>query len=150
LQVNDEGISLAGPGYLEVLAGGSVNLGDATGIVTTGSLTDPRLPTNGAALVVGAGFGTTAGGSLRQPAYQPFINAYLAPGAAGAPSAYASTLIDYMQQLNPIANANLGYSAALTAFDALTHSQQLPLLAQVLSDVLSATGLAHTTQGRKL
>jgi filamentous hemagglutinin len=144
LQVNDEGISLAGPGYLEVLAGGSVNLGDATGIVTTGSLTDSRLPANGAALVVGAGFGTNGSGNLRQPAYQPFINAYLAPGAAGAPSAYASTLIDYMQQINPIANANLGYSAALTAFDALTHPQQLPLLAQVLSDVLSATGLAHT------
>jgi hypothetical protein len=52
-----------------------------------------------------------------------------------------------MQGLNPTANANLTYAAALTSFEALTPAQQLPLLAQVLSDELSATGLAHTLQG---
>jgi filamentous hemagglutinin len=52
-----------------------------------------------------------------------------------------------MQQLYPLSDANLSYGAALTAFEALTPAQQLPLLSQVLSDVLSTTGLAHTTQG---
>ena len=147
LQGNPIGINLAGPGYLEVLAGGSINLGDSNGIVTSGSLSDSRLATSGAAVIVGAGFGANGDGSLRQPAYQAFTNAYLAPNAAtGAPGSYAQTLIDYMAQVNP-ASAGLGYSAALTSFEALTSAQQLPLLAQVLSDELSATGLAHTLQG---
>jgi filamentous hemagglutinin len=147
LQGNPIGISLAGPGFLEVLAGGSINLGDSNGIVTSGSLSDVRLPSTGATVILGAGLGTNGDGSLRQPAYQAFTNAYLAPNSAtGAPSSYAQTLIDYMEQLNP-AMAGLGYSAAVTGFEALTPAQQLPLLAQVLSDELSATGLAHTLQG---
>jgi filamentous hemagglutinin family protein len=144
---NDNGIALAGPGHLEVLAGGSINLGDANGILTTGSLTDPRLAATGASLVAGAGWGTD-GGTLRQPAAQSFIGKYLAPDAvSGNPSAYAATLIGFMQQIDPTANAGLSYAAALTAFKALTPAQQLPLLAQVLSDELSATGLAHSLQG---
>jgi filamentous hemagglutinin len=147
LEENPNGINLAGPGFLEVLAGGSINLGDSNGIVTSGSLSDVRLPTTGATMILGAGFGTDSGGSLRQPAYQAFTNAYLAPNAAsGAPGSYAQTLIDYMTQINP-ATPGLGYSAALSSFEALTPAQQLPLLAQVLSDELSATGLAHTLQG---
>ncbi|MGA2188627.1 MAG: filamentous hemagglutinin family protein [Steroidobacteraceae bacterium] len=145
---NPNGIELAGPGHLEVLAGGSVNLGDSNGILTTGSLSDTRLPVTGASMVVGAGLGMNADGGLRQPAYQNFITAYLAPNATtDAPSIYASTLVSYMQALNPTANASLAYPAALTSFEALTPAQQLPLLAQVLSDELSATGLAHTLQG---
>jgi filamentous hemagglutinin len=145
---NDEGIVVAGPGYLEVLAGGSINLGDSTGILTTGSLSDSRLPQTGATLLVGAGFGAGATGGLRQPDYQAFINAYLTPDqTTGAPSAYSSALISFMQNLNPTANANLSYSQALASFEALTPAQQLPLLAQVLTDELSATGLAHTLQG---
>jgi hypothetical protein len=52
-----------------------------------------------------------------------------------------------MQQLNPTTNANLSYSAALTAFEALTPAQRLPLLAQVLNDELSITGINHTVHG---
>ena len=142
---NNNGIRLAGPGYLEVLAGGTLNLGDGAGLLTSGSLSDVRLPSAGASIVVGAGFGTT-GDSLRQPAYQPFISAYLVPSPSGAPSAYAQALQTYMAALDP-ANAGISYPAALAGFQALTSAQQLPLLAQVLSDELSATGLAHTTQG---
>jgi filamentous hemagglutinin len=144
---NSEGITLAGPGYLEVLAGGTVDLGDSSGIITSGSLSDSRLPTTGAGLVAGAGFGTQAGGGLRQPAYQAFINSYLAPSPNGTPGAYAADLVSYMQQLNPVADANATYGTALSAFDALPRAQQLPLIARVLSDELSATGLAHTLQG---
>jgi filamentous hemagglutinin len=144
---NTNGISVAGPGFLEVLAGNSINLGDSNGIVTTGSLSDLRLPTSGATMILGAGLGNNGDGSLRQPAYQAFAEAYLAPNAAtGAPGSYAQTLVGYMEQIEPGA-PGLGYSAAVTAFEALTPAQQLPLLAQVLSDELSATGLAHTLQG---
>jgi hypothetical protein len=145
---NNTGIAVGGPGYAEVLAGGSINLGDGNGVITSGSLTDSRLPSSGADIIVGAGFGTNANGSFRQPASASFINTYLAPNArTQAPSSYASNLIAYMQGLNPSANANISYPAALTAFEALTPAQQLPLLTAVLMDELSATGLAHTLQG---
>jgi hypothetical protein len=148
LELNTNGITLGGPGYLEVLAGGAVNLGDGNGIITTGNLSDVRLPSTGATLLVGAGLGTNADGSLRQPDNQAFIQSYLDPNATtGAPSAYAADLIGYMQQLYPASDANLSYPAALASFNALTPAQQLPLLSQVLSDELSATGLAHTLQG---
>ena len=143
---NPSGITLAGPGALEVLAGGDLNLGDAAGIVTSGNLTDTRLAATGASLIVGAGFGTNSGGGLRQPAYTSFINTYLAPNSAGTPGPYANTLAPYMQQLYP-GDTNLSSASALAAFEALTPAQQLPLVSQVLSDVLSATGLAHTIQG---
>jgi hypothetical protein len=147
LLLNSLGIDVGGPGHLEVLAGGSINLGDANGIVTTGSLADSRLPTAGATMVVGAGLGANANGTLRQPDIQDFITAYLAPSSSGSPSAYAAALVSYMQQLNPTANANLSYPQALAGFAELTRAQQLPLIAQVLTDILSATGLAHTLQG---
>jgi len=144
---NLNGINLAGPGYLEVLAGASINLGDANGILTTGSLSDPRLSSTGASLIAGAGFGTNVVGGLRQPDDQAFINAYLAPASGtGAEGAYAGTLVNYMQQLYPT-DGTPSYASALTSFEALTPAQQLPLLSQVLSDELSATGLAHTQQG---
>ena len=52
-----------------------------------------------------------------------------------------------MRQLAPSASSSLSYAGALKAFEALTPAQQLPLLAEVLADELSATGLAHTVQG---
>jgi hypothetical protein len=148
LQPNASGITVAGPGYVEVLAGGTIDLGDGNGIVTSGNLTDSRLSSTGASIIAGAGFGMNAGGGLRAPAYQSFTSAYLAPNAkTGAASAYASNLISYMEQLYPGSDAGIGYKAALAAFEALTPAQQLPLLSAVLSDELSATGLAHTLDG---
>ena len=145
---NTNGIELAGPGHLEVLAGGSINLGDANGILTTGSLTDSRLPAAGASMVIGAGLGTNASGGLRAPDYQAFIDTYLAPNAkTGATGAYAGALASYVEQIDPDASGASKPAALLAAFEALTSAQQLPLLAQVLSDELSATGLAHSLQG---
>jgi len=142
---NHAGITLGGPGYLEVLAGEDINLGDSDGIVSSGSLQDPRLAAGGASLLVGAGLGQNAAGGLRWPNAQAFIGKYLGPQADGSPSAYATPLVAFMQQFDP--DGGLGYAAALSAFRLLTPAEQLPLLAQVLSDELSATGIAHNTQG---
>jgi filamentous hemagglutinin family protein len=147
LLANTEEIQIGGPGFLEVLAGGAINLGDSFGILSTGNLADSRLPSTGASVIVGAGFGSVAAGGIRPPATQSFISSYLAPSSSGQASAYASDLIAYMQQLYPSADANSSASAALTAFQSLTPAQQLPLVAQVLNDILSATGLAHTLSG---
>jgi filamentous hemagglutinin len=144
---NGEGIRVGGPGFVEVLAGGTIDLGDGTGVLTSGSLADSRLPAQGASILVGAGLGNSGSG-LRQPDNQAFIASYLAPNpSTGAPSIYAANLTAFLQQLNPTTYAGLSYQAALSAFEALTPAQQLPLLASVLSDELSATGLAHTLNG---
>jgi filamentous hemagglutinin family protein len=143
---NTAGIQVGGPGYVEVLAGNNINLGDSTGIVSTGNLNDSRLAASGANLVVGAGLGSSGGG-LRQPAYAPFISTYLKPGASGAPSAYAPQLIAYMKQLLGLSDSDsLSYADALNSFQALPVKQQLPLVAQVLYAELSATGIAHNSQ----
>jgi hypothetical protein len=147
LQANSEGISLAGPGYLEVLAGGTLNLGDGNGILTSGSLTDSRLASNSASVVAGAGFGTNASGGLRLPAVAPFISTYLAPDKSGAASAYAPDLIAYMQSLAPTTYTSATYATALSGFESLNFQHQLPLLSQVLMNELNETGLAHTKSG---
>src|SRR5208283_3901912 len=145
---NNDGIRVGGTGYVEVLAGGTIDLGDGTGVLSSGSLADSRLPAQGASIIVGAGLGENSSSGLRQPDNQAFISAYLAPNpSTGAPSIYAANLIAYLEQLNPTAYAGISYKAALGAFEALTPAQQLPLLASVLSDELSATGLAHTLDG---
>ena len=147
LTSNLAGIHVAGPGYVDVLAGGAIDLGDSNGLVTTGSLSDVRLPGTGATLVVAAGLGRNADGSLRAPAYDAFIQHYLSPASGGSASPYASTVTQYMAQLYPLADASLSDAQALAAFLLLPRQQQLPLLAQVLSAELNATGLAHTRSG---
>jgi len=147
LQSSSEGIQVAGPGVVEVLAGAGINLSDSNGIVTTGALNDPRLPESGASLIVGAGFGASPAGGLRSPADANFINAYLAPATDGAPGAYAALLESYVAGLDPATNSNLTYGESLALFRALPMQAQLPLLSQVLYDELSATGIAHTVQG---
>ena len=146
LQVNGAGITVGGGGYVDVLAGGSINLGDSAGIVTTGSLDDARLASGGASLVIGAGFGTLPLGGLRQPDYSGFIGTYLPSGSGGGGSTYAADLTAYMQQLFP-ADAGIGYAAALAQFQALPSAQQLPLLSQILLAELNTTGLDHTLHG---
>ena len=146
LGTNSSTIQVGGPGYIEVLAGGNINLANSLGVLSTGNLSDVRLPSGGATLVVGAGFGKNADGTLRMPDYDAFIAAYLLPDAKGNPSPYAGRLVSYMQQLNP-AQINLSQSQAQTEFLALPRKLQLPLLSQVLSTILSDTGLAHSTDG---
>jgi filamentous hemagglutinin len=146
LGTNLTAIQVGGPGYLEVLAGGGINLANSLGVLSTGNLNDVRLPSGGATLVVAAGLGRAADGTLRSPAYDPFISQYLLPDAAGDPAPYASQLLSYMQQLNPD-QANLSQSQAQAEFLALPRKLQLPLVSQVLSAQLSATGLAHSLLG---
>jgi filamentous hemagglutinin family protein len=144
---NAQGIDIAGPGTVELLTGRNVDLGNSNGVVTSGSLNDPRLPAGGASLVIGSGLGNNADGSLRQADYANFIAKYLAPGPGGTESRYADELTAYMAQVEPVDGGSLTYDEALAAFQALPAKQQLPLIAKVLSEELSATGLAHSTDG---
>ena len=50
-----QGIKVNGPGRLELIVGGSVDLGDSKGIVSKGNLENPYLPVGGADILVMAG-----------------------------------------------------------------------------------------------
>ena len=143
LLANSAGIQLAGTGFLEVLAGGSINLGDGAGFTTSGNLTDSRLPSTGATALTGAGFGQNPGGGLRLPATNAFITKYFAPDNSGNPGSYGNLLVPYMQQLEPTAYVNATYATALTGFEGLTFQQQLPLMNKVLSTIFDAAAVEH-------
>ncbi len=55
LSNNSKGIELGGPGHLQVVAGGDVDLGSAIGIVTRGNFNNPFLADEGANVFVQAG-----------------------------------------------------------------------------------------------
>ena len=81
----------AGPGTIEILAGGDINLGvssttganaDGTsaGIVTIGNESNPYLPDTGASIIAAAGLtGGTSGGLTSSMSFSSFIAAYLDP-----------------------------------------------------------------------
>ena len=81
------GISVAGPGQIVLQAGRNVDLGQSDGVVTTGNLSNPLLPEQGASVTVLAGVGQ--GGS----ATQAFIDKYIDPNA---PKTYGSDLVEYV------------------------------------------------------
>jgi hypothetical protein len=143
---NSAGIQVGGPGYVELLSGSGINLANSNGVITSGNLNDVRLASGGATLITAAGLGTNVDGTLRAPAYDAFIDTYLEPDSKENPSQYASQLLTYMEKLYP-EQSGLSQAQALTDFLSLPRTLQLPLVAQVLSAELDATGLAHTRQG---
>jgi hypothetical protein len=52
---NDARIAVAGPGQLQIITGGNIDLGTSQGVVTRGNLTNPYLPEGGADLLALAG-----------------------------------------------------------------------------------------------
>lgn len=152
LASNDAGISVAGPGTLEVLAGRNIDLGSSQGIVTRGNLTDIRLASGGASILAAAGLGAAADGSLRIPDIGTFIATYVDSVAGGKTPdhIYSTELTAYVN--NFLADANnttpdLSDAAALAAFRQLTWDQQLPFVANVVYAELRATGIAHNATG---
>ncbi len=81
------GITVDGPGQVVLQAGRNVNLGQYDGVITTGNLSNPLLPEQGANITVLAGVGQ--GGS----ATQAFIGKYIDPNA---PKTYGSDLVEYV------------------------------------------------------
>lgn len=142
---NDEGIQVGGPGYVQLLAGRNIDLGNGAGVDTRGNLDDARLPGGGATILAAAGLGSNADGSLRAPDTQTFISTYITPSVAPGGNSYGAALTAYMRQLT--GNADLGDASALAAFQALPRSRQLPFVAQVLYTELRDTGIAHTASG---
>lgn len=136
------GISVGGPGQLDVLAGRNLALGQSSvGIVTTGNLFNPNLATaSGADLTVATGLGTT-------PDFHGFLNNIIANSAP-----FKAELVSYVESLNagksPNTSAGLSFADATTAFSALSVDQQRPLIDQVFFQALLASGrAANSTPG---
>ena len=146
LTSNGSGITVAGNGWAELLAGGNISLGNSNGVVTDANTNDVRLPATGASILVAAGLGHNPGGGPRAPDYQDFINTYITgTSTTRAPQVYSNLLISFMENLD--GTGTLTASQAATDFAALTRAQQLPLIAQVLYAELNANAVAHNTTG---
>jgi filamentous hemagglutinin family protein len=110
-------LQISGPGALEVLAGGNLNLGEGAslyssaypgtnlGITSIGQSRDPYLPFGGAQLIVAAGLGDTTGlSSSANVNYTAFENAYL--NATTAPSADSSVYLPDLGTLLGVSGAS--------------------------------------------
>lgn len=116
-------IEIAGPGRLDVIAGGSIDLGTSRGIVSVGNTANPALTDAGADLGLLAGVATA-------PDYDAFIAAYLEGPA------------EYLGDLNAFLAAR-GVAAGgdpVGAFRALPRAEQRVLLFTILFNELKESG----------
>ncbi|MEI6299805.1 MAG: filamentous hemagglutinin family protein [Betaproteobacteria bacterium] len=133
---NSNGVYVAGPGALEVNAGGNVSLGNATGLVTGGNVTNLALASNGARISVGVGVAPVLN-------YVGFIDKYF---AATATSSYFSVLSDYLTGIGKTVSG-LSDGQKLAMFKTLSVQLQAPLVEQVFFSELRDSGRAFATQG---
>lgn len=134
LQTNSGGIEIDGPGQANITAGGNINLGTSSGIVSVGNLNNPALPQGGANITVEAGV------PLNPTGYGNFITTYLANE-----DTYDQQLIQYMEGFGGA--PGITKSQALSAFQALPTADQTGLIDTVLFDELTASGDAAAAAG---
>ncbi len=144
---------MSGPGALEVLAGGNIDLGQGTspniqnvpgtnlGITTIGGDRNPFLQQeSGAAIIMAAGLGgSTSGLTSSSENYQGFINNFLNPNTA--PSDVSSV---YLGDLGSLLGINGETDTQIwTAFSNETQDQQAIQATTVFYDVLRDAGRNH-------
>jgi filamentous hemagglutinin family protein len=127
------GVSVGGPGQLDILAGRNVALGVSRGgITTTGNLVNANLPSaQGADLTVATGLGTA-------PDFSGFLSSVIAPSTR-----YQTDLINYVESLE--GTSGLSFASAEAAFQSLTPQQQRPLIDKVFFNELLLSGRAFNT-----
>lgn len=127
--------------------------------ITVGNLFNSQLPEEGADILVAAGLGRNADGSLRLPAYGEFIAVYILPDGAGAQRrSYGRELTSYVFQLTGDTRLALGekpseaaiaaaHALALEIFTQLPLHLQTPFIYDVFYTELRETGRAATQEG---
>jgi hypothetical protein len=134
LSPNRGGLVVDGPGRLDVSAGRSLDLQASSGLVTQGNLRNTALMEKGADISV------VAGTAAQQPAYDAFIERYL----AGA-TAYDDALKGYL--LRTLDASGLTKATALARFRQLDAAHQRPLLEAILVAEIRAGGRAAAQSG---
>jgi filamentous hemagglutinin len=128
----DIGISVGGPGALDLFAGRNIDLGESQGVATTGRLVDPDISDpNGSSVTLWAGLATA-------PNASEFISDIVAKSASLQP-----TLIDFMEQQS--GQMGLTFAQAQAAFLALPFIEQEPFIAETFFGQLLQSGLAAST-----
>jgi filamentous hemagglutinin family protein len=88
-----DGITIGGPGALQIVAGGAINLGSSgTGVVSAGNLVNSNLAGAGASLIVVAGAGRSANGFAALPDYTGVIDDFIAYDAFASTGTAAAGL----------------------------------------------------------
>jgi hypothetical protein len=137
--LNDTGgvgaiVQVGGPGKLDILAGRDVSLGLSLGVVTTGNLTNPNLPTaTGADLSVMAGLG-------QSPDYGTFLAKIVAP----TPDNRAA-LVDYLE--SQTGESDLSFADAQAEFAQLGATQQRDFLNGLFFSELGLSGAEANSVG---
>jgi filamentous hemagglutinin len=122
-------ISVGGPGAVDLLAGRNISLGTSQGVVTTGNLLNPNLPTSqGADLTLVTGLGMS-------PDFATFLQDIIVPSPT-----YQAELVSYVETLK--GSTGLSFAAAETVFQGLTQDQQRPLIDSVFFNELLLSGRA--------
>ena len=130
-------VAVAGPGQIILQAGRNVDLGIKDGVKTTGNLTNPLLPEQGASITVlaGVGQGTTA--------TQAFIDKYINPAASGD---FSADLIAYVDKYDGVVQGQTA-AQAFTAFGSLSKPLQDAFVRQVFFSELKQTGRSAVSTG---
>ncbi|HVN44296.1 MAG TPA: filamentous hemagglutinin family protein [Steroidobacteraceae bacterium] len=133
-------VTVGGPGRLELLAGGNINLGFSAGVTTTGNLSNSNLPAStGSDVLMLAGLGAPLGvapPSVTNP--KDFVSEII-----GASSTYQERLVTYTEQVT--GEPQTSFAQAATTFRGLTVAQQLPLLSDVFFTELVTSGREANT-----
>lgn len=130
------GITISGPGQFVVQAGRNVDLGQSSGLVSNGNLTNLYLPEQGAGITVMAGVGQGA------TATQAFIDKYINPASS---SIYGADLIAYVSNYG--APQNQTAAQAFSSFSTLSKPLQDAFAKQVLFSELKGAGRGATSTG---
>ncbi len=132
---NQQEINIAGPGFLEVLAGRDLDLRASAGITTEGNLRNPALPKGGASISVNAGL---AG---KEPAYDAFIAKYV-----DGVETYGTALITFVRQVTG-SQSDPSRESALAQFKTFSRALQRQFLQQVLFSEMRAGGRSAAAPG---
>lgn len=122
-------VQVGGPGRLDLLAGGTINLGFSVGVTTVGNLHNPNLETaSGASITMMAGFGQT-------PSYANFLTSIVEPS-----STYQQQLVSYVESIT--GETGLSLADAESRFSEFGPDIQRPFIDGVFFSELNASGLA--------
>ena len=134
---NNAGIIVAGPGELQVTAGGSVDLGTSNGITTIANEQNTALSSAGASISVEAGVGASSATTAQ---YSAFINQYI-----DGSSQFDGQLVTYVEQIT--GQDGLTDAEAKQEFNTLALAQQRTFLEQLFFDLLRTYGTEAASSG---
>ena len=146
-------IQINGPGTIEVLAGGNLDLGigpnfsDGTGmgLLSVGNTRNPYLPFAGANIVAGAGMGTVGIDNSAMD-FTSFISKFLDPSSGGTKATrYLPELRTLLEPLLPNEDlTNATNQEVWTAFEKLSASRRELLALDIFYLVLRDAGRDHS------